>query len=126
WNGRKVILLENVAEGPVAVAVYQSAGFEHRLHDYCCRVWFVVHWIARVGRRVPLRVVQRLAAHLPVYAASPITKHAALARGELCLRVIARLAERVRGIVVRAHEVGRYAGLFREVQELVDPRVVRR
>ena len=88
-RGRHVVFLEDVAERPVAVALHKAAAFHHGLDNDGRRVRLVVEVIARVRRRTPFRVVDRLSVCLVVRLLRPFAKDAPFALGQLRLGVFA-------------------------------------
>ena len=108
---RKIIFLEDIGESPIAVALNQTVRFHDGLGDEGRGVRLVMHRVARIGRRAPFRVIDRPVAGLASHLARFIAQHAAAAFRQLRFGVIARFAEGVGRIMVRADEVGRQLAL---------------
>src|SRR5688500_2024596 len=56
-NRRKIVLLENVREGPEAVGLDEIARLQRRLGDKGRRVRLVMQRLAGIRRRIPLGVI---------------------------------------------------------------------
>jgi hypothetical protein len=93
-------------KSPIAVTLNESSGLHHGFDDDARGVGLIVQVIARVGRGTPFRVIERFAARFAVGVLRPLTKDASLAVGKLRFGIFSNRAQRVRGIVVRADEIG--------------------
>ena len=118
----EVVLLEDVREGPEAVAVHEGVGLQHDLGGVSRGERLVVIRVPRIRGDVPFRKVDGPFARVLPHEFRPIAHEIARAVGELLLRVGALEAEWVGRVEVRADEVHRKAVPLAVVEQLVDPR----
>src|SRR5688572_21088711 len=102
---RKVGFLEDIREGPKAVALGHAAGLEGSLRGKRGRVRGIVPRVAGIGRGVPLGVVNRPAGGPSTCVLCPLAHDAAPAAGQLGLRIGTGLNESVGRIVMGADEI---------------------
>ena len=120
-NRWEVVLLEDVREGPEAVAVHEGIGLERDLCRVGGRERLVVVRVPRIRRDVPFREVDGPFAREFANEFRPIAHEVARAFGELLLRVRALEAERIGRVDVGADEVHGEAPALAVGEQLVDP-----